>query len=92
MNYAIVDKNSNRLIAIVDELLKDFFVTKFPIFGVVEIGSVGTSTLSTEKGTVNTISVQPKGTILSKECYHMISTFYLDEIESIEEAYRLINR
>ena len=92
MNYAIVDKNSNRLIAIVDELLKDFFVTKFPIFGVVEIGSVGTSTLSTEKGTVSTINIQPKGTILSKDCYHMISTFYLDEINSIEEAYKLINR
>lgn len=92
MNYAIVDKNSNRLVAIVDETLKGFFETKFPIFGIVEIGSVGTSTLSTEKGTVNTISVQPKGTILSRDCYHMISNFYLDEIESIEEAYELIKR
>ena len=92
MNYAIVDKNSNRLIAIVDESLRDYFVNQMPIFGIVEIESVGTSTLSTKKGTVNTISVQPKGTILSKDCYHMIKNFYLDEIDSIEEAYRLINR
>lgn len=91
MNYAIVDKNSNRLIAIVDEVLKDFFVSKFPIFGVVEIGSVGTSTLQTEKGTVSTISVQPKGTIYSKDSYHMITTFFLDDIDSIEDAYKLIN-
>ena len=35
MNYAVIDKNTNRLIAIVDDLLKEFFVAKLPVFDIV---------------------------------------------------------
>ena len=92
MNYAIVDKNTNRLIAIVDELLRGYFVDKFPAFDVIEISSVGNSTLITEKGTISTISVQPNGTYFSKDCYHMITSYPTNEMSDNNEAYELINR
>ena len=92
MNYAIVDKNTNRLIAIVDNLFKGFFIDKFPLFNVVEISSIGSSTFTTEKGNIDTISVQPKGTYFSNDCYHMITSFPVDEMSDINEAYELINR
>jgi hypothetical protein len=91
MNYAVIDKNTNRLIAIVDDLLKEYFVAKLPVFDIVEITSVGSSHLRTEKGSVNTISINPKGTYLTKDCYHMITSYSKDEFTCVEEAYESIN-
>lgn len=88
MNYAIVEKNSNRAIAIVDEPLAAWFAQKFPIYSQVKVGSIGSTSFVTTEGNISTISIQPVGTSFSKEQYHII-TRKPDTI-SLGEAYELI--
>ena len=47
--YAIVEKNSKRAIAIVDSSLVEWFKQIFPIFDVIEINSIGSSTINVMK-------------------------------------------
>lgn len=88
MNFAIVEKNSNRAIAIVDDALAAWFAQNFPIYNQVEVGSIGSTSFVTTEGNISTVSIQPIGTSFSKEQYHMI-TCKPDEI-SLGEAYKLI--
>lgn len=88
MNYAIVEKNSNRAIAIVDDALAIWFEQNMPMYNQVEIGSVGSKSFITSEGNISTISLQPVGTFFSKEQYHMI-TRKPDTI-SLDDAYELI--
>lgn len=88
MNYAIVEKNSNRAIAIVDGSLAAWFAQKFPIYNQVKVGSIGSTSFVTTEGNISTISIQPVGTSFSKEQYHII-TRKPDTI-SLSEAYELI--
>jgi len=90
MNYAIVEKESKRAIAIVDGSLSEWFAKNLPIFDQKEVSSVGSSTFVTEEGSINTISIQPIGTHLQKDCYHMINS-KPDEV-SLGEAYKLISK
>lgn len=88
MNYAIVEKNSNRAIAIVDEPLAIWFAQNFPTYDQKEIASVGSTSFVTTEGNISTISIQPVGTSFLKEQYHMI-TRKPDTI-NLSEAYELI--
>lgn len=88
MNYAIVEKNSNRAIAIVDEPLAIWFQQNFPIYNQVEVSSVGSCSFVTDEGNISTISIQPVDTAFMKEQFHMI-TRKPDTI-SLGEAYELI--
>ena len=88
MNYAIVEKNSNRAIAIVDEPLAAWFQQNIPIYNQVEVSSVGSCSFVTNEGNINTISIQPVGTTFMKEQFHMI-TRKPDTI-SLGKAYDLI--
>lgn len=88
MNYAIVEKNSNRAIAIVDDALAAWFKQNFPIYNQVEVASIGSTSFVTTEGNINTVSIQPVGTSFLKEQYHMI-TRKPDSI-SLEQAYQLI--
>lgn len=45
MNYAVVEKNSNRAIAIVDGALAEWFKQNMPAYDVLEIESVGSASL-----------------------------------------------
>lgn len=49
MNFAIVEKNSNRVIAIVDEPLAAWFAQNFPIYDQKEIISVGGTSFVTSQ-------------------------------------------
>lgn len=90
MNYAIVEKNSNRAIAVVDDALCVWFAQNFPVYDQKKINSVGSCSFVTTKGNISTISIQPVGTSFSKEQYHMI-TRKPDDI-SLGEAYELIKQ
>ena len=90
MNFAVVDKNSNKVVAIINKDFKAYFEVYFPIFDLVEIDSVGSTTFSTEEGSISTISVRPIGGHLSSDDYHMISR--IPEGVSIKEAYESIKR
>ncbi len=88
MNFAIVEKNSNCAIAIVDGSLAAWFAQNFPMYDQKEIASVGSTSFVTTEGNISTISIQPVGTFFSKEQYHMI-TRKPDTI-TLGEAYELI--
>lgn len=88
MTYAIVEPQSNRAIAIVDALLMEWFKQNFSVYNIVEVGSVGSTTFSMQEGSILTISIQPVGTTLTKDAYHMITRF--PETISLSEAYKLI--
>lgn len=88
MNYAIIEKNSNRAIAIVDEPLAQWFTQNFQCYDQKEISSVGSTSFVTTEGNISTISIQPVGTSFLKEQYHMI-TRKPDTI-TLGEAYELI--
>lgn len=88
MNYAVVEKNSNRAIAIVDEPLSLWFAQNFPIYNQIEISSVGSCSFITDEGSISTISIQPKDTTFMKEQFHLI-TRKPDNI-SLAKAYELI--
>lgn len=88
MNYAIVEKNSNRAVAIVDQPLAAWFAQNFPMYDQKEIKSVGNGSIVTTEGNISTISIQPVGTSFLKEQYHMI-TRKPDTI-NLSEAYELI--
>lgn len=88
MNYAIVEKNSNRAIAIVDNALAAWLEQNLPGFNQVEIASIGSTSFVTTEGNISTVSIQPVGTSFSKEQYHMI-TRKPDSI-SFGRAYQLI--
>lgn len=89
MNYAIVEKSSNRAIAIVDSKLVEWFVKNLPIFDHIEIGSIGSESFNTSEGVIRTISIQPVGTFSPKDSYHMISN--MPNSLSLYEAYKLIS-
>ncbi len=88
MNYAIKEKDSNRMVAIVDDAFAAWFTQNMPDFDVVEIGSVGSSTFTTDKGTISTISAQPVGGPFLKDAFHLISSKPADI--SLADAYKLI--
>ena len=88
MNYAIKEKDSNRMVAIVDDAFAAWFGQNMQTFDVVEIKSVGSSTFSTNVGSINTISAQPVGTFLLKDALHLISS--KPENISLGDAYKLI--
>lgn len=87
MNYAIVEPQSNKAIAIVDAPLKEWFKQNFSVYDIIEVGSVGSTTFSTNEGSISTISIQPVGTHF-KDAFHMITRF--PETITLEEAYKLI--
>lgn len=88
MNYAIVEPQSNRAVAIVDAPLMEWFKQNFSVYNIVEVGSVGSTTFSTNEGSISTISIQPVGTHFTKDAFHMITRF--PETISLGEAYKLI--
>ena len=89
MNYAIKEKDSNRMIAIVDAALAAWFAQNMPDFDVVEIRSVGSTTYTTDKGTtISTISAQPVGDSCLNDAFHLISSKPADI--SLADAYKLI--
>lgn len=88
MNYAIVEPQSNRAIAIVDAPLMEWFKQNFPAYNVVEVGSVSSTNFTTKEGSISTISLQPIGTHFTKDAYHMITRF--PETINLGEAYKLI--
>ena len=90
MNYAVVEKNSNKAVAIINSDFKAYFEVYFSIFDIVEIASVGEINILTEKGTVSTIAILPVGKDSSKDTYHMIDKY--PEGISLTEAYSLIKK
>ena len=88
MNYAIVEPQSNRAIAIVDAPLMEWFKQNFSVYNIIEVGSVGSTTFTTKEGSISTITIQPIGKPFSKDAFHMITRF--PETISLGEAYKLI--
>lgn len=87
--YAIVEKNSNRGISLVESgVLKLIDHILLQPFDLIVVESIGTSTRSTEFGSINTISIYPKDKPHSKDAYHII-TSHPEEI-SLETAYNLL--
>lgn len=75
-NYAIVIKETKRVIGIVDETMVEH-VKKIPYYLTVDfipIHNIGNCSFKTEYGIVNTISVCDENTHLVKDFYHMINS------------------
>lgn len=86
--YAVVEKDSNRAIAIIEIGMVQWFKQILPGFDVIEVGSIGTCTFSTREGSISTVSIYPIEKNFSKDAYHIIQSF--SDIISLGEAYELI--
>lgn len=84
--YAIVEKNSNRAIALIDESLVASIKTMLPIFDCVVIVNTGVTSFRTEHGTINAVSLVTEEFI--DDDYYMIKDFP-DGI-TLAKAYELI--
>lgn len=93
MNYAVVEKGTNRAIALIDESIKLWFENHWPIFNdikidFIEIDNIGSSSTRTDKGVINSIALFPVGKHFSSDAYHMVQTFP-DTID-LQTAYKLL--
>lgn len=86
--YALVEKNSNRAVALVESGMINWFKQNFPIFDVVEIYNVGTTSFRTKEGVINTTTFISESENSDDVQYYMIKEFP-DSI-SLDEAYELI--
>ena len=89
MTYAVVDKHSNRAIAIIDDTLKSYFESKLPAFDILEIVSVGTSRISCQDFYCTSISINVKYNMYDRRTYYMIRDFNGDL--TIEQVYEKLN-
>lgn len=87
--YALVEKNSNRAIALVESGMVNWFKQNFPLFDVVEIYNVGTTSFRTKGGTINTTTFISESENDNGDVqYYMINE--LPDSISLDEAYELI--
>lgn len=84
--YAIVEKNSNRAIALVDETLISSIKKTLPIFDTVVVVNTGVTSFRSDFGTINAISLITDE--FSGSDYYMIKD-YPDSI-TLAKAYELI--
>lgn len=88
--YAIIEKNSNRAIAIIESGIVNWFEQDMQGFDIIKVGSVGTCTFSIKEGNISTVSIYPEGKSFSSDAYHIIQSF--PEEISLKEAYQLIKK
>ena len=84
--YAVIIKNTNRAISMIDESLLNWYVKNFIIFDVIPIVNTGSASFRTSHGTINAISLSTDN--ISDQSYYMI-TDYPDSI-TLEQAYDAI--
>lgn len=84
--YAVIVKNTNRAISMIDESMINRYMKKFMIFDVVPIVNTGAASFRTAHGTINAISLLPEDIGVSG--YYII-TDYPDCI-TLEQAYEAI--
>lgn len=73
MNYAVVEKDSHIVHAIIDESFKSFFEKSFPMFNIVKIENIVNSVLSFKDCRINTISCFPEGCNYNRDAFHLVN-------------------
>lgn len=84
--YAVIVKNTNRAISMIDESMINRYMKKFMIFDVVPIVNTGSASFRTTHGTINAISLITED--IGASAYYII-TDYPDCI-TLDQAYDAI--
>lgn len=88
MNFILTERDSKRIIAIVDQTLAEFFKKNIHVFELHPVESVGSFNYQTDKGSISGISASATDSKRITDSYKMINT--LPEGVTMEEGYKLI--